>query len=207
LIEVDEGKALAEGLLKMLTGGDTVAARFLYSETFEFVPRFTLWLAANERPRVRAEDAAMWRRILQVPFTQVIPDDERDERVKIELRENPEVRSAILAWAVRGCLEWQQKGLAVPDCVRDYTDEYRAENDPLREWLGDCCLLDRESWTASAALRASYEAWCERNQEKPLGATAFRNALRGHKLEPDKRGSGRGWRGVEIRNPDEPELW
>src|SRR5262249_32059747 len=67
-IEVDDGKALAEGLIKLLTGGDVVTARFLYREAFEFQPRFKLWLAANERPRVRADDAAMWRRIIQVPF-------------------------------------------------------------------------------------------------------------------------------------------
>lgn len=203
-VEVDEGKALAEGLLKMLTGGDTAIARFLYREPFEFVPRFTLWLAANERPRVRAEDAAMWRRILQVPLTQVIPEAERDERVKIELRSSPDVQSAILAWAVRGCLEWQERGLDVPECVRDYTAEYRAENDPLREWLADRCLLDVDAWSASASLRSSYESWCEGNGEKPLGATAFRNALRGRSLISEKRGNERGWRGVSIGN-DDPE--
>src|SRR5262249_28322564 len=75
-IEVDDGKTLAEGLLKLLTGGDTVAARFLYRETFEFQPRFKLWLAANDRPRVNADDAAMWRRIIQIPFAVVIPEEE-----------------------------------------------------------------------------------------------------------------------------------
>ena len=72
-VEVDDGQALAEGLLKLLTGGDTVAARFLYRETFEFRPVFKLWLAANDRPRVNADDAAMWRRILQLPFVQRDP--------------------------------------------------------------------------------------------------------------------------------------
>ena len=67
--------------MKVLTGGDTVAARFLYQETFEFQPRFKLWLAANDRPRVNADDDAMWRRILQLPFTNVIPEAERDDRV------------------------------------------------------------------------------------------------------------------------------
>ena len=101
-VEVDDGKALAEGLLKLLTGGDTVAARFLYRETFEFRPVFKLWLAANDRPRVNADDAAMWRRILQLPFVNVIPEAERDERVKLALRNDPAVQTAILAWAVQG---------------------------------------------------------------------------------------------------------
>jgi putative DNA primase/helicase len=167
-IEVDNGKALAEGLLKLLTGGDTVAARFLYRETFEFQPRFKLWLAANDRPRVNADDAAMWRRILQLPFTEVIPEAERDERVKLALRTDPDVQKAILAWAVQGCLAWQRRGLDVPQRVRDYTNEYRAENDPIAGWLDDTCELDPLAFTSTADLRASHETWATGNGEQPI---------------------------------------
>lgn len=196
-IEVDDGKTLAEGLIKLLTGGDTVAARFLYRETFEFQPRFKLWLAANARPRVNADDAAMWRRILQVPFVHVIPEAERDERVKLELRTNPEVHAAILAWAVQGCLQWQNEGLAVPQTVLDYTAEYRAENDPLRDWLADSGTLDPAAWTATAALRDSYEAWCQANGEKPLGTKTFAGALASKGCTAEKAGA-RGWRGIRL---------
>jgi putative DNA primase/helicase len=197
-IEVDDGKALAEGLLKLLTGGDTVAARFLYRETFEFQPQFKLWLAANERPRVSADDEAVWRRILQLPFTQVIPEAERDERVKIELRTNPDVQSAILAWAVKGCLEWQRIGLAVPACVRDYTAEYRAENDPLRDWIGDSCELDPAAWTSNAKLRKSYEEWCETNGEKPLAAKKLGTLLEAKGYHAEKSAGERGRRGIRV---------
>jgi putative DNA primase/helicase len=197
-IEVDDGKALAEGLLKLLTGGDTVAARFLYRETFEFQPNFKLWLAANSRPRVSADDAAIWRRILQVPFVHVIPEADRDERVKIQLRTNPDVHSAILTWAVQGCLEWQQVGLAVPQSVRDYTNEYRAENDPLRDWLADCCQLEANAWTPYAELRDSYEKWCETNGEKPLDAKRLAGALTGKGCTAVKRTRARGWEGIHL---------
>ncbi len=198
-IEVDEGKTLAEGLVKLLTGGDTVAARFLYHETFEFQPRFKLWLAANARPRVSADDDAIWRRIVQVPFVCVIPEAERDERIKIELRTNPQVLSAILTWAVRGCLEWQQKGLAVPESVRDYTNEYRDENDPLRDWLADCCELDASAWTSTAELRKSYESWCETNAEKPVGSKPFAQILRAKGCIVERKKTARGLRGILLR--------
>jgi putative DNA primase/helicase len=185
-------------LLKLLTGGDTVAARFLYRETFEFHPHFKLWLAANARPRVSAADAAIWRRILQVPFVHVIPEAERDERVKIQLRTNPHVHSAILAWAVQGCLEWQEVGLAVPQSVRDYTNEYRAENDPLRDWLTDRCKLDGSAWTATADLRKSYEEWCETNGEKPTGPKSLATALNAKGCTPAKSGDARGWKGISV---------
>jgi putative DNA primase/helicase len=197
-VEVDDGKALAEGLLKVLTGGDTVAARFLYRETFEFQPRFKLWLAANTRPRVSADDTAMWRRILQVPFVQVIPEAERDERVKIALRTDRGVQSAILAWGVQGCLAWQRDGLNVPQSVLDYTAEYRAENDPLRDWLTDCCELAANEWTATKDLRESYDAWCAAAGEKPMHSKTFATHLKAKGLNEHRTTSARGWLGITM---------
>ena len=197
-IEVDDGKALAEGLLKLLTGGDTVAARFLYQEAFEFQPQFKFWLAANDRPRVNADDDAMWRRIHQIPFTHVIPEAERDDRVKLALRTDPAVHSAILAWAVQGCLEWQRVGLAVPACVRDYTNEYRAENDPLKDWIADACQLGSDAWTSNPDLRGSYETWCEANGERPISANKLATALAPKGCTREKRSAVRGWRGIRV---------
>jgi putative DNA primase/helicase len=197
-VEVDNGKSLAEGLLKLLTGGDTVAARFLYRETFEFVPRFKLWLAANERPRVSAGDEAIWRRIHQLPFTEVIPEAERDERVKLALRTDPGVQSAILAWAVQGCLEWQERGLAVPEVVRDYTAAYRAENDLLRDWLADCCELASDAWTSTADLRKSYDEWCTTNGEKPLSAQRLGKLLAAKGLGEERPKGVRGRSGIRV---------
>jgi putative DNA primase/helicase len=197
-VEVDDGKHLAEGLIKLLTGGDVVVARYLFKESFEFRPRLKLWLVANERPRVSADDDAVWRRVLHLPFTHVVPEAERDERVKIELRTNPEVQTAILAWASEGCRQWQKIGLAVPERVRDYTAEYRAENDPLRDWLTDCCHLDPLQWTSTAALRASYTAWCETNGEKSVSQKRFGSLLTARGCESEKASGARGWRGIHV---------
>jgi len=136
-IEVEEGKALAEGLIKSLTGGDVVAARFLYQEAFEFMPSFKLWLVANHAPKVAANDAAMWRRILRVPFEQVVPEERRDPTLKAKLRDPGFAGPAVLAWTVRGSLLWQNEGMQVPDCVKAATQEYREEMDPLRDFFED----------------------------------------------------------------------
>ena len=197
-VEVDDGKALAEGLIKTLTGGDTVTARHLYSESFSFTPAFKLWLAANDRPRVRATDEAMWRRILQVPFTNIIPESQRDPTLKARLRE-PQHLAAVLAWAVRGCLDWQRHGLQVPDSVRSYTAEYRRENDALADWLADDCQLAAEHWTAAADLRAAYEQWCTNTGTKPLDAgRPWGTALKAHGCTRDRRRAGHGWQGVAL---------
>ena len=104
-IEVDEGKKMAEALIKHITGGEMVTASFKFGNTFEFFPSFQLWLAANHRPRVRADDNAIWRRILQLPFEVVIPEEERDAGVKSTLTDVDVAGPAILTWLVQGCLD------------------------------------------------------------------------------------------------------
>ncbi len=66
--ETENAMRLSEGLVKQLTGGDTVSARFLYGEFFEYKPQFAICLAANHRPSVRDDDPAIWRRLKLVPF-------------------------------------------------------------------------------------------------------------------------------------------
>ncbi|MDT7898637.1 MAG: DNA primase, partial [Armatimonadota bacterium] len=104
-------KRFAEELIKTLTGGDTVAARFLYREFFEFRPRFKAWLAANYKPEIRGSDYAIWRRIRLIPFTVTIPPDEQipdlAEQLKGELL-------GILNWALEGLRDWLANGLQPP---------------------------------------------------------------------------------------------
>lgn len=204
-VEVEDGKRLAEGLIKQITGGDKIAARFLHREYFEFEPQFTLWLVANARPRAHANDDALWRRILQVPFTEVIPPDERDPELKRALRSDPDEQQAILAWLIQGCLDWQRRGLDVPDRVRDYTNEYRQENDPLAEWIADDCQLGPDRWTAAKDLRDAYERWCNTNGVQPIATgRGWGAALKAHDCEsrPGQRGRKRGWQGIATTTDD-----
>lgn len=198
-IEVDEGKRLAEGLVKALTGGDTVAARFLHRESFEFRPAFKLWLAANHAPRVRDDDDAMWRRILRVPFVQSIPKAQRDPNIKAHLRDAAAAGPAVLAWMLRGCLDWQRDGLKIPQTVEDATQEYRESQDPLKDFLTDCCVLMPAAWASTAKLRAEYERWAkERGETHLLVGNAFTEKLKAHGCVPEKRGNVRGWLGIGL---------
>ena len=206
-LEVDEGRALAEALIKNLTGGDRIAARHLYQDYFEFKPAFKLWLVANDKPRASAADGALWRRILLIPFEVSLPEEERDPAVKEQLTQHPHARAAILAWAVRGLRDWQAGGLRPPAAVRRATDAYREEQDTLAPFLADCCVLAPGAFVTTKSLRAAYHEWCEKNGEKPLGANGLAARLRDHGGTPDKsrdRGKARGWSGLRLRNIDDP---
>jgi putative DNA primase/helicase len=178
-IEVDKGKRLAQGLVKTLTGGDVVSARFLFHEAFEFLPTFCLWLVANDAPGVADDDGGMWRRILRIPFLHVVPPEKRDPKVKAELVDPTRGGPAVLASLVVGCLQWQAKGLGIPPAVREATAEYRADEDPVAGFIVDCCAVHPGMSVSRRDLRGAYERWVdEAGGRTPLTGHEFNARVR-----------------------------
>jgi putative DNA primase/helicase len=197
-VEVDQGKRLAEGLVKLLSGGDTVVARRLYQEEFEFPFTGKVWIIANHAPRVRDDDDALWRRIVRIP-SQQIPEERRDKAVKERLRDPRLAGPAILAWIVKGATEWQQRGLDVPDAVATATDEYRKEMDVLQPFFESVCVFGPNAEVEARALREAYEGWCRENGERPLSGRTVGQRLRERGCESQKRAGGRRvWVGIGL---------
>jgi len=185
--------------VKLLTGGDTVTARFLHREYFEYRPRFTPWLAGNHRPRVRDDDDAIWRRIRLVPFTVEITDDERDGGLKARLRDPELAGQAVLNWIVEGCRKYQRCGLGVPQAVRAATQEYREEMDTFGKFLEDRCMLGPGHWVSSACFNRTYRDWCEvHGIDYPLGPKGLAERLRARGCKPKKGNDVRGWTGITV---------
>ena len=132
--ETNPDTRLNEARMKMLTGGDPVTARFLNREFFTFVPVAKFILAVNHRPRIRDYSYGFWRRMRLIPFEARF-EGEADDR-GLEERLLGEL-SGILDWAVRGCLEWQRRGLEPPAAVQAATASYRTDSDPLAEFLAE----------------------------------------------------------------------
>jgi len=193
-IEAESGKRLSENLIKSLTGGDTISARFLFAEFFDFQPTFKLWLAANHKPNIRGTDYAIWRRIRLIPFLITISENKQDKHLEEKLKtELP----GILAWAVQGCLEWQKNGLQTPGEVKTATNAYRDEMDIIGAFLSDCCILTPEVKSKASALYEKYIKWCKENREYELSQRNFRLRLSEKKLERVKSG-GNYWKGVGL---------
>jgi len=108
--ESQKEAALDEATVKEVTGGDSISARFLFKEFFEFRPQFKIWLATNHRPTIQGTDDAIWRRVRLIPFNQQFTGKQRDPKLRQKLEAE---LSGILAWALRGCLEWQRMGLGM----------------------------------------------------------------------------------------------
>lgn len=195
--EIGEGEILDENLVKRMTGDDTLAGRVPYGKsTIEFQPKFVPWMAANNKPIIRGDDHAIWRRIILIPFTQTFSDEKQDKRLLEKLTSE---LPGILNWAIEGCLAWQQGGLQPPDVVTRATQEYRTEMDLLAEWLESNCD-NGPGWSTSASLYSDYKDWCEKNfVDRPMDIRIFGRKLASKGFERGKVDSCRGFRGIKLK--------
>jgi putative DNA primase/helicase len=206
-VEPRMGGKLAEGLVKILTGGDSVVARKLYENSVEFVPEFKILWAANHRPRVSDTDEAFWRRVKEAPFTLSLPKERRDPTIKATLTDPTKAGPAILAWAVDGCGRWRAEGLGEPPAVEQATRAYRESMGPLSDFLGEYCTLGPGRSVTARTLRDAYETFCrERGERYPLTGRVWADALRARGCT-DSKGTGgvRLWRGIDLRLTEPPE--
>jgi putative DNA primase/helicase len=195
-VEAECGRQLAETLVKQLTGGDPITARYLYQALFTFQPTFKLFLAVNHKPVIQGTDEGIWRRIRMIPFEVTIPEDERDKTLGDALRRE---LPGILRWVLDGCLTWQRTGLAQCRAVEQASRAYRTEMDTFTAFLDDACVSDVSGWVATKQLYEEYAGWCRQTGERQAEQRAFVLMLQERGYEPKKRGGDRGWLGLRLR--------
>lgn len=201
--EPEKNRRMAESKVKNLTGSDTVTARFMRGEFFDFKPEFKLWISMNHKPIIVGTDDAIWDRIRLIPFNQRFADNP-DTGLPAKLAEE---RTGIFSWMVRGALEWYENGLGCPEAVAAATQEYREEMDTLGDFLEARCVVEPNATAPAAALYKQYEMWCADAGEQPDTQRAFGLRLSERGFESFKFTSGpskdrKGWRGVGIRADD-----
>ncbi len=201
-VEVRPGVRFDQEIVKKVTGGDMITAAAKYEKEVSFPPTFALWLAANDAPAIRDDDAGMWNRVRRVPFDHIIPKEKQDRELRAKLAA-PDVRAAILAWAVRGCLSWRTDGLGTCEAIDKSNAEYRKEMDRVAPFFAECLAFDPSGWISNESLRGAYDRWCRENGVKaPVGSKDFAARLSERGASTAKRNGVRGWRGVVIA-PDE----
>lgn len=193
--EPNEGARLEEGLVKQITGGAPLMAKRLYKEPFEFSPEFKLWMEANHKPVIKGTDVGIWRRIILIPFNAFITAEEQDADLPAKLiGELP----GILAWAVRGCLEWQKDGLQAPDEVLAATDQYRTEMDNMQAFLDECVEASSGDTVLSADMYRVYSSWCGENGLRAISSTRFGRKLQERGFEKDRTKFARYWANIKL---------
>jgi putative DNA primase/helicase len=204
--EVEKGRRLAESKVKQLTGRDTVTARFLFGENFDFKPEFKLWLSTNNKPVIQGTDDAIWDRIRLIPFMRRFDSSKADTKLPDKLRGE---LAGVFAWMVEGCLEWQEHGLEEPKTVTDATKQYREEMDTLASFLDEACVVGPSYRVLAEGLYERYAMWCDKSGERkdPKKAFVARLGERGFDRRRETAGVNKGryiWLGIGFRSGDEP---
>jgi putative DNA primase/helicase len=175
--ESNEGRRLNVGLVKLLTGGDRLNVRTLHSKPVEFLPTHTLILLTNHKPHIPADDIAAWDRIALIPFSMRFIDNpkaDNERKADQTLREKLQGEaSGILAWLVRGCLEWQRIGLGSPEQVKIATEAYKSEEDTLGIFIAECCVINSIAQVKSGDLYKRYKDWAKEGGLQAMTMTAF----------------------------------
>jgi len=175
--ETQEDIRLNEGRIKSLTGDSTITARFLHQEYFTFQPVGKFWLAFNHKPRIIDQSYGLWRRLRLILFDQTFNKESRIKGLEQKLLEE---MPGILAWAMRGCLEWQARGLEATAAIERETEQYRQESNILGEFMEEFCIRREGLITPKADLYIAYLEWCENNKERyPLGKKTFAQRVLG----------------------------
>ncbi|WP_337970302.1 phage/plasmid primase, P4 family [Virgibacillus salexigens] len=193
--EPNEGMRFDEGLIKQLTGGDRVSARFLHENEFEFTPQFKLWMATNHKPFIRGTDDGIWRRMAIIPFTVQIPENKVDKNLKYKLRRE---MTAILNWAVEGYREWQRVGLKEPQIIKDQRNSYRTEMDVVELFISECCYRKAGEREKSKDLYQVYKGWAKDNGQYTMNSTKFGKEM-SHKFQKI-RSNGSWYVGLKLRS-------
>lgn len=193
--ESREGATFAESVIKTLTGGDTIWARRLHENGFEFCPKFKIWLATNHKPTIRGTDIGIWSRVRLIPFT-----------VSFEGCENKTLKQelpGILSWLLEGCLEWQREGLGSSRSVRQANSEYQNECDQLQRFFEDCCVLVPRCTVKSREIYAAYQKWCQQIGEQPVTQTAFGRRMADRGYQSKHTANGNRYEGLGLREEDQ----
>lgn len=156
--ETESGRRWNESRIKQLTGGDTISARVLYGQPFEFRPSFKLLFSGNHRPELRNVDDAMRRRVVLVPFVRTPAQIDRRLGEKLE-KEYP----AILAWMLEGAAEWRVHGLPVSEAITHETEDYFEDEDTVARWIEEALTPAPGHATPTAQLLDSWREWAGRN--------------------------------------------
>ena len=203
--EPDEGGELREGLVKTMTGDDTITARGVHAKnSIEMTPTWVIYMPTNHKPIIKGDDFGIWRRIHLLPFERNFKKDphiKEDTGMKARIKQE---LAGVLALVVRAGLRYQRDGLPVPARVQAATDSYRCDMDLLAEWLDECCEINPGAETKMADLWDSWSTFAMRrgNLAYVKSATAL-----GRRLEskfPSKKGTG-GVRlriGISVRSSD-----
>jgi P4 family phage/plasmid primase-like protien len=195
--ENEEDQRIAESLLKLLTGSDTVTSRKHYVGEVEYAPQFKLWFGVNHEPRITGVDEGIWSRIHRVPFNVYLKPEERIIGLKNKILFSE--AAGVLNWLLAGLKDYQQNRLTPSEEVKKATADYRKSSDVIQRFVNEKCIINRDQAVLSSRLYSEYKTWCERSGEYYAKEKLFREYLENRNYKKEHREAGATWVGLGLR--------
>ena len=173
--ESRDGAVLTDDVVKKITGGDMISARFMRGDFFNFNPTHKVQLLTNSKPTVKGQDHGIWRRVCLVAYRARFGEaDEvaagrataiKDKTMTARLSA-PAALQGVLAWIVRGAVEWYSDGgLRPPSAVVEASEDYRRSQDRVAQFIEECCEVgdgfEEPMMVGSLGLYPAYMGWCK----------------------------------------------
>jgi putative DNA primase/helicase len=184
--EPEKRSKLAESMIKLVTGGEPLRARHLNRDFFEFKPSFKLIMQGNYKPSIEGTDEGIWARMMLVPWKVTIPEKERDPNLTAKLFAEG---AGILNRLLDGVRDYLDNGLMSPDEVRQATQDYREDSDPVGRFITECLELMPGARTPGGELYQLYKAWAGANGEPKWSGKAFKRGMADHGIRALKSSS------------------
>jgi putative DNA primase/helicase len=194
--ESNEGVRFDEALIKSLTGGDLITARFLHQEFRTFAPTWKIWLSTNNPPEIRGTDGGIWSRPKLIPFT--VSFKGREDRSLKDTLLDPNELSGILCWAAEGAREYLECGLEYPDEVVKATEDYKAESNMVARFVQECCVCADGLRAKARPLYQEFSRWAEGSGG--MSETAFGRRLTDMGFQKTHTGRGTVYVGIAPMN-------
>ena len=184
--ENEEEDQLNEALVKQITGGEKVIARFLYGNEFEYYPEYKTWISTNHKPRIKGTDFSIWRRLILIPFKMSLTEAQADKSLTQKLTEELD---QILGWIIQGYSKFKKEGLILPDSLEQEKEQYKVENDYVSLFIFE--RLEKKSGykIGATVVYKEYEKWCRSTNSKVMSQIQFGREFNKH-FEKSREGTG-----------------
>lgn len=175
--EPSRGLVLNAAQVKSMTGNDTINARLLHENSFDFKPKSKLYINTNYLPVINDMTLFTSGRVVIIPFNQHFDETQQDKGLKT-LFAKPENQSAILNWLIEGYRLQAKEGLNPPRAVREATGEYEKDSDKIMQFMDERLETSVSSKTRTAVVYEAYRSWCEENGFHVENSKNFNKAIR-----------------------------
>ena len=193
--ETRAGCKLDAALIKQLTGQDTMAARKLYKEFFQFVPIGVPMLVTNHLPVIDGSDFAIERRICLLTFDNII--ENVDPILGSKLKNE---KSGIFNIILEGLSDYQANGLSTPYSVMEKTKAFIEKRNVMKRFINERIEFSEYASARAEQLYNTYQTWSWQDDNKPFQRDRFKESFEKETgLNQLRDNQGRYWLGIKIK--------